>query len=131
MTAPELAELIGGTIKLKRMNPTTWQGFCPKHRDRHPSFWVFVGESGHGMFGCHPCRWFGNEITWRKYVGDDTRVELDRQAVKNHNRERAEALFRIQARPAQAMPEEDAFTQAPTKLDALRRQMADRLGWKS
>lgn len=83
MVASELALLIGQRVtSLRATGRNTYRGKCPfvehEHDDRSPAFYVFADrDDGHGRYKCHKCQAAGNEITWRKFIGDSTPVVVD------------------------------------------------------
>lgn len=98
ISAEQLVDLISSRVDLRPAG-RAWGGRCPfgTHEDKHPSFYVFADrDDGHGRFKCHGCGWCGNEISWRRFVGETVAARPDPELQKQRRRAR-ERDTRIQA----------------------------------
>lgn len=64
-----LAEIIGRYVKLKRAGDKEFEGLCPFHDERTPSFTVIPAK---GFFHCFGCGAHGDAISfYQRYTGKD------------------------------------------------------------
>ncbi len=63
MSAPYLVDLIAATVKLRRRG-RFWEGLCPFHNEKTPSFHIFQGRDQKWRWHCQGCHEKGDAIDW-------------------------------------------------------------------
>jgi len=106
--AVDMTDLVGSRVELRRSGPTRYEGLCPFHEERTPSFGINPAEK---LYHCFGCKASGDCFTWvmeiegldfkaaLEYLADRYGVELEREeedpaaAARREHRERLHALL--------------------------------------
>jgi len=62
-----LAQMITRRVRLVRKG-LQWVGLCPFHKEKTPSFTIFRGKTGKGLYHCFGCGAHGDSIDWLRNV---------------------------------------------------------------
>jgi hypothetical protein len=68
ISVQQLVEIVGCKVQLKRIGRLRWQGLCPFHAEKTPSFQVWQGKRGEGRYHCHGCGADGDAFDWMRTV---------------------------------------------------------------
>lgn len=95
MSVEELAAVIShstrSSVELKRIGRERWQGLCPFHHEKSPSFQVWRGRRGEGRYHCHGCGADGDADDWMRKVEGKAALPFDRRLLEQHKQEQRRA----------------------------------------
>ncbi len=108
LATADLVDLVRGSVPLKRAG-ARWQGRCPFHDERTPSFSLIPPENT--RYYCHGCGASGDAVNWMmEKEGAGTFVEAIEALAER---------FGVSLRYEQASPEEEASRQAASRRHEL------------
>src|SRR5215831_11454483 len=94
ITAEHLALIIGGC----KRRGNEWLRCCPFHSEKTPSFTVFTGKDGWGIYKCFGCGAAGNAVTWMRLKGDGESIPMVQRPDPGYVRQQQQERERQAAR---------------------------------